>query len=140
MAYAAGSKSTRLALGSFTPDCPLPYWTMYFHCLMAHYISFGIETLAWQRCHERNNRRGILFCGTMQVIGSVMGVVLGGPFRCSLHRFLYSRYEILGVLQDTEGLVLEMRHSMQVVHLGRQQIGQINKLLTSWVKYSYVIS
>ena len=51
-----------------------------------------------------------------------MGVILGGPFSCCLHRFLHNRSETLGVLQDTEGLVLEMRHSMQVVHLGRQQI------------------
>ena len=29
----------------------------------------------------------------------------------------------MGVLQDTKGLVPEMRHSTLVVHLGRQQIG-----------------
>ena len=57
------------------------------------------------------------------VIGSIMGVVLGGPIRCSLHRFLHNCPEILGVLQGAERLMLEMRDSMQVVHLGRQQSG-----------------
>ena len=48
-----------------------------------------------------------------------MVVVLGGPFSCCLHRFLHNRSEILDVLHGTERLVLEMRHSMQVVHLCR---------------------
>ena len=38
-------QSTRLALGSFFPDCPVSYWTIHLHCFMAHSISFGIETL-----------------------------------------------------------------------------------------------
>ena len=78
---------------------------------MTDSISFGILTLG----------KGTVLWD--EVIGSVMGVLLGEPFRCSLHRFLHKSSEILGVLQGTEGLVLKMRHSMQVFHVGRQQSG-----------------
>ena len=112
-------KSTHPLLGSFSPDCPLPYWRIsLYHCFMADSISCRIETLS-KGVMKETAERGILFFLWYQVIG----VVLGGPLHCSLHRFLHNRSEILDVLQDTEGLVLKMRHSKQDFHLGRQQSG-----------------
>ena len=55
-------------------------------CPTGRYLSTHYFRLTPSQCHKRNSRKMHTVLWN-KVIGSVMGIVLGGPLRCSLHRF-----------------------------------------------------
>ena len=54
---ALSPKTSLAAFCSFSPDCPLPYWTICLYPLFHGWIHFVRNRDTWQRCHERNRRK-----------------------------------------------------------------------------------